>query len=97
MSNLLTSSKQSETTDCLAQAVHFVRPYLAKSLPVSERLQALWAAVVAARDLGAADIIETAFLQLAHETELGSDLGRQADFDLRHVIRWAMRNQNPFQ
>jgi hypothetical protein len=41
--------------------------------------------------------VEAEFFRLAHETGLFSDLGRHADEDLRHVIRWAILNQNPFQ
>ena len=55
----------------------------------------MWAGVVAARGLGASDIVEGEFFRLAHETGLFADLGRHADEDLRHVIRWAMLNRNP--
>ena len=65
--------------------------------PPGERLRTLWAAVVAARELGASDIVQDQFLKLARETGLVGDLGRNADADLRHVIRWAMIDQNPFQ
>jgi hypothetical protein len=64
---------------------------------VGDRLHTLWAGVAAARDLGAADVIQAEFLALAHNTGLAGDLGHRADADLRHVIRWAMLGQNPFQ
>jgi hypothetical protein len=83
--------------DLLAQAANFVRPHLDGSTLLCERVQALWAAVVAARDFGANDVIESEFFQLARDTGLFADLGRHADADLRHVIRWAIRNQNPFR
>jgi hypothetical protein len=82
--------------DFLSQAVRQLRPFLDRSTPVGERLRCLWAGVVAARDLGANDVVEAEFLKLARETGLYVDVGRHADEDLRHVIRWAMRNQNPF-
>ncbi len=83
--------------DLLAQAANYVRPRLDRSKPISERLKTLWAAAVAARDLGASDAVEDQFLQLARDAGLSSDLGRHADAELRHVIRWAIRDQNPFQ
>jgi hypothetical protein len=85
------------TVDLLAQATAYVRPLLDRSNPLGERLQTLWAAVVAARDVGASDVVEAEFLQLARDVGLFADLGRRADADLRHVIRWAMLNQCPFR
>ena len=55
------------------------------------------AGVAAARDLGAGDVVEDEFLTLARNTGLAADLGSDADAGLRHVIRWAMLGQNPFQ
>jgi hypothetical protein len=83
-------------TDRLARAIEHVRPDLDQALPIGERMRNLWAGVVASRDLAAADVIESEFLPLAHKTGLARDLGRHADQDLRHIIRWAMLNQNPF-
>jgi hypothetical protein len=93
----MTSHPQRTSVEFLMQAADYVRPHLDRSKPISERIQALWAAVVAARDFGASDVVEKEFLQLARETGLFADLGRSADTDLRHVIRWAIRDQNPFQ
>ena len=83
--------------DLVRQAAGYVRPYLDRSNPIGERLRTFWAAVVAARECGASDVVEEEFLQLARDTGLAVDLGRHADADLRHVIRWAMLEQNPFQ
>ena len=58
------------TLDLVAQAADYVRPHLDRSKPIGERLRALWAAVVAARDFGASDVVEEEFLQLARETGL---------------------------
>lgn len=93
----MTASLSPSTFDLLTQAADYVRPFLDRSNPISERLHALWAAAVAARNLGASDVIEDEFLQLARDTGLVADLGRRGDADLRHIIRWAMLDQNPFQ
>jgi hypothetical protein len=82
--------------DLLVEAIEYVRPHLNSALPIGERLRNLWAAVVASRDRAAWDVIEAEFLMLARETGLVRALGRHADEDLRHVIRWAMWDQNPF-
>ena len=83
--------------DLLAEAVAYVRPRLEGANPICDRLRTLWAAVVAARDLGASDVVEDEFFKLARDTGLAVDLGRHADADLRHVIRWAILSLNPFQ
>ena len=83
--------------DLLEQASAFLRPKLARPLPINERLKAFWAGCVAARDLGASDAIEAEFLALARETGIAADLGRHAETDLRHVIRMALIGYNPFQ
>jgi hypothetical protein len=83
--------------DLLSQAITYVRPHLDRSLPTGDRLRAMWAAVVAARDLAASDVVAEEFMQLAHESGLAADLGRHADDDLRHVARWAMLGRNPFK
>jgi hypothetical protein len=90
------SRPQSAATALLTQAADLARPHLDRSNPVGERLRALWAAVVAARDFGASDVVEEEFLQLARETGLFADLGSRANAELLHVIRWAIRDLNPF-
>jgi hypothetical protein len=84
-------------TDLLAEAVAYVRARLEGASTIGDRLRVLWAGVAAARDLGAADVIEAEFLLLARDTGLAADLGRQAETDLRHVVQWAMLGMNPFQ
>jgi hypothetical protein len=83
--------------DLLTAAVAQVRPRLECADTIGDRLRTLWAAVVAARDLGASDLVEDEFLRLAREAGLAADLGRHADADLRHVIHSAMLDINPFQ
>ena len=85
------------TTDMLAEAVTYVRPRLEAESRIGDRLRVLWAGVAAARDLAVADVIEAEFLLLARDTRLAADLGRHAEADIRHVIRWAMLGMNPFQ
>jgi hypothetical protein len=82
--------------DMLSEAVAYVRPHMERGT-VSDKLRTLWAGVAAARDLGAADVVEDEFLTLARNTGLAADLGSHADAGLRHVIHWAMLGQNPFQ
>jgi hypothetical protein len=82
--------------DLIDRAAEYVKPYLDCSIPVSNRVRNLWAAVFAARDLGASDVIEDEFMRLARDTGLARDLGSHADEDLRHVIRLAMVGRNPF-
>ena len=82
--------------DMLNEAVSHVRSHMLCGT-IGERLRTLWAGVAAARDLGAADVIEDEFLALARSTGVAGELGRHAEADLRHVIRWAMLGQNPFQ
>lgn len=81
----------------LEQATVFLRPRLERSLPIHERLKTFWAGCVAARDLAATDVIEMEFLTLASETGITTDLGRNAETDLRHVIRMALIGSNPLQ
>jgi hypothetical protein len=86
-----------KAANLLAEAITCVRPMLDRSKTVVDRIRIFWAGVVAAHDLGATDVVEEEFLRLAHESGLYADLGANADADLRHVIRWAMFDQNPFQ
>ena len=81
----------------LSQALNYVRQRLDPALPVGDRLRMFWAAVVAARDLGASDVVESEFIQLARDTGLHRELGRNADADLRHIFRLALLGSNPFQ
>jgi hypothetical protein len=91
------TAPDSSRTCLISQATTYVRPLLDRSYPLGERLRTLWAGVVAARDAGASDVVEAEFLQLARDVGLFADLGSHAPADLRHVIRWAMLNQCPFQ
>ena len=86
----------SQVGDPLTRAVAHVRPRLENANNVCESVRILWAAVVAARDLGASDVIEDDFKRLALDVGLGRDLGRHADETHRHVIRWGILDRNPF-
>jgi hypothetical protein len=93
----MATSQPTRTVDLVTQAADCVRPLLHRSHPSGDCLRTLWAAVVAARDLGAFDVVEGEFLQLGRDTELVADLGRRGDDDVEHIIRWAILDQNPFQ
>jgi hypothetical protein len=83
--------------DALAEALDHVRAHLTdRSRPAAERLRKLWTGVVAARDLAAANTLKQAFQELARQVGLDRDLGRHAQEDLEHVIRWGLLGRNPF-
>jgi hypothetical protein len=79
--------------ELLAQAIEELRPHVDPSLPIVERARNFWAAISAARDLGAVDVIAQDFLQLAHGTGLVRELGLDA---VHHLIRWGLLDRNPF-
>jgi hypothetical protein len=81
----------------ISHAVTFLRPLLGRTEAIGDRLRTLWAGVAAARDMAAREVIEDEFFKLAVDAGLASDLGQHGEADLRHVIRWAVLGQNPFQ
>jgi hypothetical protein len=85
-----------EAIDLLTRAVEHVRPVLDRRRPLRDRLRDLWAAVAAASDLGARDVVEEDFLALALDTGLSADMDNHHDADLRHVIAWALAGRDPF-
>jgi hypothetical protein len=82
--------------DLLTQAIEYVRPLLAQSLPIKERCHDFWAGVVVARDLAAVDVIEREFTDLARQTALTRDLGWHGRATVAHLIRWGLLDLNPF-
>ena len=60
--------------DLLDQALEFTRLRLDPSVPIASRVRILWAAARAARDLGASDVVQEAFTELATQTGLTRDL-----------------------
>ena len=90
------SENRKPSKDLLAEALtRFCRRIGRPGAP-KDRVRALWAAVVAARDLGASDVIENAFIELAQELGLEADLGRHGAEDVRHVVRWGLLGRDPF-
>ena len=90
------------TADLLTQAIELVRPQLHRSKPLKERVEIYWAAVAAAVELAAADVLREEFLRLARETHLADDLRQTADLyhsdkTLEHVLRWGLLRRNPFR
>jgi hypothetical protein len=85
-----------EGLDLLSQAINVVRPQLHQGVPIAARARVFWAGVAAAADLAATDQIISNFVELARETGLAADLGRHADPDLNHLIRWGLQGRDPF-
>jgi hypothetical protein len=88
--------------DYLTQAIELVRPQLERSKPIKERVETYWAAVAAANQLAAVDILREEFLRLAVDTGLAADLRKNADLynsdkTLEHVLRWGLLRRNPFR
>jgi hypothetical protein len=81
--------------DLLSSALARVRPDLDRRLPIGERARAFWAAAVAARNLGSADVVRAELLDLARETGLTADLVGGLE-DVEHLIRWGFLDRNPF-
>lgn len=84
--------------DLLGHAIAQTRRHLSGS--VKERVRIYWAAVVAARNLGASDVIRDAFMQLAIDSGLRADLMQcppfTVDGTLEHLIRWGLLDRDPF-
>jgi hypothetical protein len=96
----MTELPPQQPNDLLGEAIDQTRFYLSSSLDIHDRIRNLWAAAVAARDLGASDVIAEQFFRLAYDSVLAADLtkysGRHADEELHHVIRWGLLGRNPF-
>jgi hypothetical protein len=94
--------------DLLTQAIESVRPLLLTG-PTKGRIRLLWSAARSARKLATEDQIVREFLELAIKVglinrrgywlgeDVRADLRRYGREDVLHVIRWALRNQNPFE
>jgi hypothetical protein len=102
-------SAPSIAIDLLGEAIEQVRPLLAdRRRSTKARVRILWAAVMAARDLGAWDRVLGGFGALTVQTGLIDHRGRWTGQDVRacyrhlgieqidHVICWAMRGMDPF-
>lgn len=96
--------------DLLTQAIERARPLVAdRSRSTKERIRLLWAAAKMARELGASDVVNRAFMALALKVQLIDSNGRWTGEDVResvrrygaedvaHAIRWALRGWNPFE
>jgi hypothetical protein len=83
--------------DLLSQAIMRVRPHLDRSVPVRDRIRIFWCGVVAARKLGASDVVTEEFTELARSSGLAADMARHGgDEGIAHVIRWGLLNRDPF-
>jgi hypothetical protein len=81
----------------LTQVIDRLRPMLARSIPVRERVVTFWLVVVESRDLGSSDVVAEDFRRLAQETGLIADLGRHGGEDLEYVLQWGLRGCDPFE
>ncbi len=91
---------RAEPYDLLSDAVSIVRSRLRRGNSAGDRLRTLWAGATAAGDLGAPDVVENEFLQLARDAGLVIEdpaHGLFGEKTVKHVIRWAMLGMNPFQ
>jgi hypothetical protein len=84
------------TVDFLTQAIELVRPQLDRSIPTKSRVRTFWSAVVAARNLGATDVVGEEFTALAVSCGLTTDLGFHGRKDIAHLIRWGLLARDPF-
>jgi hypothetical protein len=86
--------------DLLAQAIEYARGDLDRAKPINERVRIFWAAVVAARDLGATDVVRDEFVLLAIDTGLFAELEKHPPYaageTIEHLIRWGLFARNPF-
>jgi hypothetical protein len=79
----------------LAHAIEYTRAELWRTTSVCERVRIFWAAVAAARNLAASDVLRDEFLLLAVDSGLARDLPH-ADETIEHLIRWGLFARNPF-
>jgi hypothetical protein len=86
--------------DLLANAIEYTRCELDRTKPINDRVRIFWAAVVAARNLGATDVVRDEFLLLAADVGLFADLAQHppyaAEETIEHLIRWGLFARNPF-
>jgi hypothetical protein len=82
--------------DLLTQAIELVRPHLERSKPLEERIKTYWAAIAAANNLAAVDVLREDFLQLAHDSGLAADIKQHTDLSLEQILRWGLLRRNPF-
>jgi hypothetical protein len=89
---------QPSAAGLLETAIERTTPHLDRSIRAVLRIQSLWAAVATTADMNAAtsDVLEIEFLKLAQQTGLIADLGTHGIADVKHVIRWALVDRNPF-
>jgi hypothetical protein len=83
--------------DLLTQVIAGLRPLLDRKTSAKERLITLWSFVIESRALGAIDVLEEAFRDVARDSGLIADLGRHGAEDLEHVLQWGLRGFDPFE
>ena len=73
-----------------------------RSKPLKQRVEIYRAAIAAAIELAAVDVLRDEFLRLAEQSGLAADLKQHADLyhsdkTLEHVLRWGLLRRNPFR
>jgi hypothetical protein len=91
----------SVTVDPLTQAVERVRRDLDRSVLIKQRARKFWAGVVCSRHLAASDVVSSDFQRLADESGLTTDLVKfggsfNGPETVEHLIKWGLRNMDPF-
>jgi hypothetical protein len=93
-----------DPVDFLTRVIPLIKSDLDAADHLPTRARIFWAGVLAARDLGASDVVERDFWQLAFDAKLIWD---QVDRKRRgvlphsyetvgHLIRWGIRGWDPF-
>jgi hypothetical protein len=86
-----------EAAGLLDRALKHLGDRLNSKSSTKEKLQFFWAMATACREVAPRDALEREFMRLASRSGLMAELGRHGRDDCEHVLRWALRNQNPFE
>jgi hypothetical protein len=86
-----------EAASLLNSALKHLGSQLDSKSSTKEKLQSLWAMATACREIAPRDALEREFMRLASRSGLMAELGRHGRDDCEHVLRWAVRNLNPFE
>jgi hypothetical protein len=90
------SIKTEAVADLVIEITAHLDQELRRELPAAARLKILWALADAVKDAAPKQQIQHAFLALAEQCELVTDLGYHGRADVRHVLGWGLLGRNPF-
>jgi hypothetical protein len=80
-------------SDLVAEIAAHLANELHRDIPVAVRIKTFWAYAEAIRGAAPHEQIKQAFLVLAEQSGLISDLGRHGREDVHHVLDWALRGR----